>query len=182
MGTLFESTILPLSVLFSIPYACGGGLCMLLVTGTPLDVNGMVGFVLLAGIVVNNAIVLIDHINKLQQEGLTRIEAILRGSRERLRPILMTAMTTIFGLLPMAMPSVFSSGGQSSVFTYRSLATVVLGGLLLSTLSTMFVVPLFYTFFDDLRNKYRALGAFLFSKAGQSPDISESMTVPDSPS
>jgi HAE1 family hydrophobic/amphiphilic exporter-1 len=153
MGTLFESAILPLSVLFSIPFAFTGSIWLLAITGMALDINGSVGFILLAGIVVNNAIVLIDHINRLRHSGLSRHDAIIRGGRERLRPILMTAMTTIFGLLPMAMPSVFTSGGQSAVFSYRSLATVVLGGLMLSTLSTLFVVPLFYTYFDDFRNK-----------------------------
>ncbi len=157
MGTLFESAILPLSVLFSIPFACTGSVWLLAATGTPLDMNAWVGFILLSGIVVNNAIVLIDHINKLRDEKLSRREAIIRGARERLRPIFMTAMTTIFGLLPMAMPTVFTSGGGASVFSYRSLAIVVLGGLALSTISTLFVVPLFYTFFDDLRNKSKEL-------------------------
>jgi HAE1 family hydrophobic/amphiphilic exporter-1 len=180
MGTLFESTILPLSVLFSIPFAFTGSFWLLAITGTPMDINGAVGFILLAGIVVNNAIVLIDHINKLRLSGLSRSDAILRGGRERLRPIVMTAMTTIFGLMPMAMPSVFTSGGQAAVFSYRSLAIVVLGGLVLSTLSTLFVVPLFYTFFDDLRKRCRDL---LFSvipgtKAKGAPKTPSSAPVP----
>ncbi|MBU0754518.1 MAG: efflux RND transporter permease subunit, partial [Planctomycetes bacterium] len=149
MGILFESTVLPLSVLLSVPFACTGSIYLLAISGVPLDANGMVGFILLAGIVVNNAIVLIDHINMLRTTGLDRTAAILQGGRERLRPIFMTAMTTIFGLLPMALPTVFSSGGDGAVFSYRSLAVVVLGGLTLSTLSTLFVVPLFYTFLDD---------------------------------
>ena len=126
---------------------------------------------LLAGIVVNNAIVLIDHINKQRLAGLNRHDAILKGGRERLRPIVMTAMTTIFGLLPMAMPSVFTSGGQAAVFSYRSLAIVVLGGLVLSTLSTLFVVPLFYTFFDDLRKRCKDLlfSVMLGKKARSAP-------------
>ncbi|MFH2000132.1 MAG: efflux RND transporter permease subunit [Planctomycetota bacterium] len=164
MGTLFESTILPLSVLLSIPFAIVGSYWLLAATGTALDANGMVGFILLAGIVVNNAIVLLDHINKLRNTGLSRRNAIIQGGRERLRPICMTALTTIFGLLPMAMPSVFTTGAQSAIFSYRSIAIVVLGGLLLSTLSTLFVVPLFYTFFDDLRKWFLNL---LFSMIGR---------------
>ncbi len=150
MGILFESFILPLSVLLSIPFAFTGSMWLLATTGIPLDVNGMVGFILLAGIVVNNAIVLIDHINRLRRSGLPRTEAIIRGGRERLRPIMMTALTTICGLLPMAMPTLFSPGEGESVFPYRSLAVVVLGGLALSTFFTVFIVPLTYTLLDDL--------------------------------
>jgi len=151
MGILFESVILPFSILFSIPFACVGGIWLLALTGTAMDTNSMVGFILLAGIVVNNAIVLLDHINTLIRNGMNRKEAILQGGRERVRPIFMTALTTIFGLLPMAMPSVFASTAQGSDQFYQALAIVVLGGLILSTISTLFIVPLFYTFFDDLR-------------------------------
>jgi len=150
MGILFESFTLPLTVLVSIPFAILGGMWLLCVTGLPLDVNGMVGFILLAGIVVNNAIVLIDHINRLRREGLDRREAVIRGGRERLRPIFMTALTTISGLLPMATPTLFASDEGGGVFSYRTLAVVVLGGLALSTLFTLFVVPLAYTLLDDL--------------------------------
>lgn len=150
MGILFESFILPLSVLFSIPFAFTGSYWLLAITGIPMDFNAYVGFFLLAGIVVNNAIVLIDHINRLRGEGLSRIDAVTRGGRERLRPIFMTALTTISGLLPMTMPSLFSSGEGASVFSYRALAVVVLGGLALSTFFTLLVVPLTYSLFDDL--------------------------------
>jgi hydrophobic/amphiphilic exporter-1 (mainly G- bacteria), HAE1 family len=153
MGILFESFILPFTVILSVPFSILGGLVLLLVTGVPLDVNGMVGFILLAGIVVNNAIVLVDHINRLRRlEGLSRKDAVIRGGRERLRPILMTAMTTIFGLLPMAIPDVFATSEAGSVFSYRSLAIVVLGGLAFSTLFTVLFIPLFYTLLDDLWN------------------------------
>jgi len=157
MGILFESFILPLTVLFSIPFALTGSMWLLALTGIPLDINGMVGFILLAGIVVNNAIVLIDHINRLRREGLDRTEAVIRGGRERLRPILMTALTTISGLLPMAMPTLFASNDGGSVFSYQSLAVVVLGGLTLSTFFTLFVVPLSYTLLDDLGERVRGL-------------------------
>ena len=157
MGILFESFILPLTVLLSIPFAVLGGMWLLAITGVPLDINGMVGFILLAGIVVNNAIVLIDHINRFRRSGLSRLEAVIKGGRERLRPIMMTALTTIFGLLPMAVPEWFSSGEAGSVFSYRSLAIVVLGGLAFSTVFTVFVIPLAYTLFDDLGNVLRKL-------------------------
>ncbi len=157
MGILFESFILPLTVLLSIPFAILGGMLLLVITRVPLDINGMVGFILLAGIVVNNAIVLIDHINRLRRSGLSRMDAVVQGGRERLRPIMMTALTTIFGLLPMAVPEWFSSGEAGSVFSYRSLALVVLGGLAFSTIFTVFVIPLAYTLFDDLSSVLRKL-------------------------
>ncbi|MHC4943584.1 MAG: efflux RND transporter permease subunit [Planctomycetota bacterium] len=175
MGTLFESAVLPLSVLLSVPFACTGSVWLLAITGKALDNNGMVGFILLAGIVVNNAIVLIDHIHKLKNTGMSRSDAILQGGRERLRPIFMTAMTTIFGLLPMAMPTVFATGGDSSVFSYQSLAIVVLGGLMLSTVSTLFVVPLFYTFFDDLRNVVRNMVFAVLPSGKKSSEKAESL-------
>lgn len=155
MGILFESFILPLTVLLSIPFAVLGGMWLLVITRVPLDMVGFVGFILLAGIVVNNAIVLIDHINRLRHTGLSRIDAVIQGGRERLRPIMMTALTTIFGLLPMAIPEWFSSSEAGSVFSYRSLAIVVLGGLAFSTVFTVFVIPLAYTLFDDLGSVLR---------------------------
>ena len=166
MGILFESFILPLSVLFSIPFAFTGSYWLLAITGIPMDFNAYVGFFLLAGIVVNNAIVLIDHINRLRGEGLSRIDAVSRGGRERLRPIFMTALTTISGLLPMTMPALFSSSEGTSVFSYRALAVVVLGGLALSTFFTLFVVPLTYSLFDDLGRTLRAsfLGSMVKGK------------------
>ena len=156
MGILFESAFLPLAVLPAIPAAILGAFWALAITRVPLDATGMAGLVILAGIVVNNAIVLVDQINRNRRaEGMDRERAILEAARTRLRPILMTALTTIAGLIPMAMPML--TGGSRGVFSYQALAVCVLGGLVFSTLVTPFAIPLFYTLFDDLGRGVRAL-------------------------
>lgn len=146
MGVLFESFILPFSVLLSIPFAFLGVYWTLFVTSTPLEGLAMVGVIVLIGVVVNNAIVLVDMINRLRHEGYERTEAILEAGRNRFRPILMTTFTTIFGLLPMAL-------GNSTVMgqPYAPMGRTMMGGLISSTFLTLLLVPLFYTFFDDLR-------------------------------
>lgn len=148
MGILFESIILPISVLLTIPFAAVGGFWLLYLTGTPLDMVGMIGFVILVGVVVNNGILLVDHINRLRQDGLERAAAVVQAVGDRLRPILMTALTTIVGLLPLALSKTNPDEGIS----YSSLATAVIGGLSISTLFTLWVVPLFYTLVEDSRD------------------------------
>lgn len=152
MGMLFESFILPFAVMFTIPLALVGGSFSLWITGTPLDSTGMLAFILLAGVVVNNGIVLVDRIQQLRFAGMPRHDAVIAGCIERLRPVLMTAMTTIFGLLPMAMPELFASASAGGGIDYRGLAVVTLGGMIVSTLLTLLVVPMFFTVFDDLWN------------------------------
>ena len=146
MGILFESFVLPLSVLLAIPFSMSGGLWALVVTRTPLDTVAMVGFIILAGVVVNNAIVLVDTIERHRDGSRSRTEAIVLAGRQRFRPIWMTALTTILGLLPMAIRETQTSG-----VSYLTMARAVIGGLLVATIFTLFVVPLFYTLFDDLR-------------------------------
>jgi len=157
MGLLFESWILPLSVIGSIPFAFVGSLWLLVATGTSLDAVGMIGMLMLVGIVVNNAIVLVDSINRRRAGGAARKAAILEAVRLRFRPIWMTALTTIFGLLPLM---VLPQTGEG--VDYKSLATVLVGGLATSTFFTLFVVPLLYDTFDDVRRVARSLvrGAF----------------------
>lgn len=145
MGVLFESVILPGAILFTVPFAIMGALWSLFIFYGKLDVMSVIGMILLAGIVVNNGIVLLDCINRLREEGLDRETAILEGTRQRLRPIVMTAVTTVFGLLPMA---IFGESGQG--LSYVSLSITVAGGLALCTVFTAFVVPLCYTLMDDL--------------------------------
>ncbi len=147
MGVLFESFVLPLSILVSIPFAFVGAYWTLYLTSTPFDVMAGIGMVILVGIVVNNAVVLVDLVGQMRREGHDRSAAIVEAGRRRLRPILMTAMTTIFGLLPMA------AGSASIVgIPYAPLGRALIGGLAASTVLTLFVVPLCYTLFDDLRN------------------------------
>ncbi|MFN0102418.1 MAG: efflux RND transporter permease subunit [Bryobacteraceae bacterium] len=147
MASLFESISHPLSIMLSLPFAMVGVVWTLVLTGTPNNLMAKIGLMVLVGVVVNNGIVLVDHINNLRRRGLSRSDAVLEGCRERFRPILMTACTTIFGLIPLAV-------GTSGIFELRyfPLARTVMGGLLSSTVLTLIVVPTYYELFDDLSN------------------------------
>ncbi|MET9155657.1 efflux RND transporter permease subunit [Streptomyces griseoflavus] len=149
VGT-FRSLAQPLILLVSIPFAATGALGLLLITGTPMGVPAMIGMLMLIGIVVTNAIVLIDLINQYREQGHGVVEAVLEGGRHRLRPILMTALATIFALLPMAL-GVTGEGG----FIAQPLAVVVIGGLITSTLLTLLLVPTLYVMLE-LRKERRA--------------------------
>ncbi|MDR0366671.1 MAG: efflux RND transporter permease subunit [Bifidobacteriaceae bacterium] len=142
MVATFGSLIQPFILLIAVPFAATGALLALVLTGTPLSVPAFIGLLLLVGIVVANAIVLIDLINQYRRAGRPLSEAIEEGARKRLRPILMTAAATIFALIPMALG--ITGGGGS--FVSRPLALVVIGGLLSSTLLTLVVVPVLYRF------------------------------------
>ena len=145
MASLFESLAHPLAIILSLPFAAVGVAWFLLLTGTPFNIMAMIGMLVLIGVVVNNGIVLVDHINNLRRGGRPRQQAILEGCRERLRPILMTAATTIVGLIPLAW-------GDSGLFDmkYFPMARTVMGGLMASTALTLIVLPTYYTLFDDL--------------------------------
>ena len=145
MAILFESVLLPFSVLFTIPFSWVGAFWTLYLTGTQMDSIGWIGMIILVGVVVNNGIVLVDRIHTLRGRGMQRDEAVLAGCGTRVRPILMTALTTVIGLLPMILSEASGSG-----IDYRVLATCVAGGLAVSTFFTLWVVPLAYTVFDDL--------------------------------
>ena len=139
MAGQFERFIDPLIVMFSVPLAIVGVVPVMLLTGTTLNMQSMMGMVMLAGIVVNNAIVLVDYINLLIRENnMNTYDAVVLAGRYRLRPILMTALTTILGLLPMSLG--LGSGGEIQA----SLARVVIGGLTASTLITLVLIPVIY--------------------------------------
>ncbi|RCV52002.1 efflux RND transporter permease subunit [Marinitenerispora sediminis] len=140
MVATFKSLIQPLILLVSIPFAATGALGLLFVTGTPLGIAAMIGLLMLIGVVVTNAIVLIDLINQYRAEGMELREAVVEGSRHRLRPILMTALATIGAMTPMALG--ITGGGA---FISQPLALVVIGGLVTSTLLTLILVPVLYT-------------------------------------
>ncbi len=146
LGALFESLIHPFTILLSLPFALVGAFWALRITGSELNITGNIGLIILVGIVVNNAIVLVDHINQLRASGLPRRDAILQAGEDRFRPIVMTASTTILGLAPMA----FASGDISSRM-YSSLAITVMGGMISSTILTLMVLPLAYTLMDNLQ-------------------------------
>jgi HAE1 family hydrophobic/amphiphilic exporter-1 len=143
MVATFRSIGQPLILLVSVPFAATGALGALLLTGTPLDVAALIGVLMLVGIVVSNAIVLIDLINQYRADGRPLDEAVKEGARQRLRPIVMTAAATILALTPMAFG--LTGGGA---FISQPLALVVIGGLVSSTLLTLYVVPVIYTLFE----------------------------------
>ncbi|NEA88641.1 efflux RND transporter permease subunit [Streptomyces sp. SID7958] len=176
VGT-FRSLAQPLILLVSIPFAATGALGLLLVTGTPMGVPAMIGMLMLIGIVVTNAIVLIDLVNQYRARGYGIVEAVLEGGRHRLRPILMTALATIFALLPMAL-GVTGEGG----FIAQPLAVVVIGGLITSTLLTLLLVPTLYAMLElrkERRAKKRALkkGTAVPGQAAPSSDETEPAQV-----
>lgn len=146
MASQFESLLHPFIILFTIPLALVGAILALFITGTTISVVVFIGLILLAGIVVNNAIVLIDLINQLRERGLDKYEAIMEGGKSRLRPILMTTLTTTLGLLPLAIG--FGDGAELRA----PMGITVIGGLLVSTLLTLVVIPVMYSIMD--RKKY----------------------------
>ncbi|MFI6102538.1 efflux RND transporter permease subunit [Streptomyces sp. NPDC051310] len=147
----FKSLIQPLILLVSIPFAATGAIGLLIATGTAMGVPALIGMLMLIGIVVTNAIVLIDLINQYRAQGLGVIESVIEGGRHRLRPILMTALATIFALLPMAL-GITGEGG----FIAQPLAVVVIGGLVTSTLLTLLLVPTLYAMVELRKERRRA--------------------------
>ncbi|MBL8861284.1 MAG: efflux RND transporter permease subunit [Planctomycetes bacterium] len=150
MGILFESYVLPVSVLFTIPFAFAGSVWTLWLTGTAMDSVGWIGIIVLVGVVVNNGIVLVARITQLRAAGSQRAAAVVDACAQRVRPILMTALTSVMGLVPMAL-----SEPRGETIDYRALATCVAGGLAASTFFTLWVVPLAYTLIDDLSETAR---------------------------
>jgi HAE1 family hydrophobic/amphiphilic exporter-1 len=152
MVATFSSLVQPLILLISIPFAATGALGLLLITDTPLGVPALIGMLLLVGVVVTNAIVLIDLINQYRKQGKPIQQSIMDGSRQRLRPIVMTALATIFALSPLALG--ITGGG----FISQPLAIVVIGGLVSSTVLTLVIVPVLYWLIEG-RKERKALKA-----------------------
>lgn len=148
MASQFESLVEPFIIILTIPLALTGVLLMLWITGTSISVTSMVGLILLTGIVVNNGIVMIDYIKILQARGIEREKAIVDGATRRLRPILMTAFTTILSMVPLALE--LGTGSE----TWSPMARTVIGGLTMSTLLMLFVVPCFYNIINGLVEKF----------------------------
>ena len=142
MASQFESLLHPFLILFTVPLACAGSIYGLFITGTSISVVVFIGVIMLAGIVVNNAIVLIDRINQLRERGEEKSVAIIDAAQSRLRPILMTTMTTTLGLLPMAI----GLGEGAEIRT--PMAITVIFGLLFATFLTLFLIPVLYSLFD----------------------------------
>jgi HAE1 family hydrophobic/amphiphilic exporter-1 len=149
MAIQYESFFNPFIIMFSVPTALIGIVLGLLLTGRAFSVPAFIGIIMLIGIVVSNAIVLVDYLERLRQRGMARNDAIIEAGRVRLRPILMTAFATILAMLPLAMG--LGEGAESMA----PLATVVIGGLLVSTFITLLLVPVVYSIFDDWLQKAR---------------------------
>ncbi len=168
MACLFESLIQPLILMLTVVLAFPGVVWFLYLSGDTLDQPASIGLVLLAGIVVNNGIVFLDHINRYRSQGLALLDSVVRGGCERLRPILITALTTIIGLLPMAYSGEISKllttigfvqdshvGAQAAGMYYFTLARTIIGGLTVSTLLTLIVLPVFYFLISTVRERFR---------------------------
>ncbi|MGP1597608.1 efflux RND transporter permease subunit [Peptoanaerobacter stomatis] len=148
MASQFESLVNPFIIMFTIPLAFSGAWVLLFLTGESMSVMAVIGALVLVGIVVNNGIVLIEYINILRdRDGYSAVDAVLKASPTRLRPILMTAMTTILGQMPL----IFSNGDNSEML--RGMGLLIAGGLTTSTLLTLVVIPLMYLVFDSISER-----------------------------
>ena len=159
MASQFESFSKPFIIMMSIPFALSGGVLALVITGSSLDMVGSLGIILLIGIVVKNGIVLVDYINLLRERGTKLHEAIARSGESRLRPVMMTALTTILGMIPMATST--SEGSE----LWTTMGIVVIGGLFFSTIVTLIVVPVLYAAFErkgDLDKQQKLRKKFVF--------------------
>ncbi|MFD1020129.1 efflux RND transporter permease subunit [Thalassobacillus hwangdonensis] len=151
MAIQFENFLFPFIIMFSLPATIIGIVTGLFVTGLPFSLPAFVGIIMLAGIVVNNAIVLVDYINIVRRRGVERYEAILEAAPSRVRPILMTTLTTVLGMVPLAIG--IGQGAEAQ----QPLAVTIIFGLSISSLFTMLLIPVVYTYFDDLSNKISGL-------------------------
>jgi HAE1 family hydrophobic/amphiphilic exporter-1 len=143
MAGQFEALLDPFVIMFSIPFALTGVVILFLLTGVYVSLQGLLGMVMLVGIVVNNAIVLVDYVNLLRARGSTMRDALMEGGERRLRPILMTTLTTVLGMLPMAL-----SRGEGAEI-WRPLAISVIGGLSFATLVTLILIPVVYSLVEE---------------------------------
>jgi HAE1 family hydrophobic/amphiphilic exporter-1 len=147
MASQFESFLHPFIVMFTIPLCIIGVVAGLLIAGRPVNLPAWIGVILLAGVAVNNAIVMIDYMNQLRRSGVEKKEAILQGAVTRMRPVLLTASTTVLGTFPMAFSQ--TSGAEMR----NPLAITLLGGLVATTLLTLFVIPIMYSLFERVSFK-----------------------------
>ena len=174
MASLFESLLYPMVVMGTVPFASLGVFWLMMATGTPFNIMAMIGMVILIGIVVNNGIVLVDHINGYRRSGMPLDEAIVLGCGDRLRPILMTAGTTILGLLPLAV----LHGAHVGNAEYYPMARAISGGLASSTLLTLLVMPTYYRL-ATLWSERIAAGLRLWTGRARDVDVPAPKQVTD---
>jgi HAE1 family hydrophobic/amphiphilic exporter-1 len=167
MASLFESFVHPLTILMSVPLALFGVAVLFSLTHITLNTTSYLGLLTLFGIVVNNGIILIDHIRSLRKSGLSKDEAIVQGGKDRMRPILMTAITTICGVLPLALPFLlpqfFQAAGRRSQM-WAPISVAIIGGLTTSTFFTLIFLPTFYSITDSATSKVKSLLGFSNAK------------------
>ncbi|MGL6291789.1 MAG: efflux RND transporter permease subunit, partial [Silanimonas sp.] len=149
MAALFESMLYPLAIMSSIVFSAFGVFWFFVITGTTFNIMAAIGILVLMGVVVNNGIVMIEHINNLRRAGVGRVDALVEGSRERLRPILMTRGTTILGMIPLCFAGAQIGGDGPS---YYPMARAIVGGLVFSTVVSLVFLPTIYLLLDDLGN------------------------------
>jgi HAE1 family hydrophobic/amphiphilic exporter-1 len=153
MASLFESFVHPFTILLTVPLALFGVALFFTLTGITLNNTSYLGLLTLFGIVVNNGIILIDHIRTLRSQGMEKYHAIVQAGKDRMRPIVMTAITTIFGVLPLALPVLLPGlfpGSQGRAQMWAPISVAILGGLTTSTFFTLVILPTFYAIFDSL--------------------------------
>ena len=167
MASLFESFVHPFTILLTVPLALFGVAIFFSLTHITLNTTSYLGLLVLFGIVVNNGIILIDHIRTLRKSGMSRDEAIVQGGKDRMRPIIMTAITTIFGVLPLALPfllpQLFPAAGRRAQM-WAPISVAIIGGLTTSTLFTLIFLPTFYSISDTVTTKVKSLFAFKNAK------------------
>jgi HAE1 family hydrophobic/amphiphilic exporter-1 len=156
MAALFESVLAPTAIITGILFSFVGVWWFFLITATGFTFMAMIGMLVLMGVVVNNGIVLIDHVHQLRESGLSRERALVQGSRDRLRPILMTAATTILGMVPLAIGDTAIAGNGPAYFP---MARAIIGGLAFATVVSLIVLPTIYVLLDDLGNWGRRVAA-----------------------
>ena len=147
MAAVFESLLFPSAIMSGVVFSVFGVFWLFFLTGTEFNIMAFIGILVLMGVVVNNGIVMIEHINNLRRRGLSRTEALVEGSKERLRPILMTMGTAILAMVPIAL----STGGSSDEIAYYPMARAIAGGLAFSTIVSLLFLPTIYAILDDLR-------------------------------
>ncbi|NHA13583.1 efflux RND transporter permease subunit [Thioalkalivibrio sp. XN279] len=171
MAALFESTVYPLSIITSIGFSIIGVFWFFMLTGTTFSFMATIGIMILVGVVVNNGIVLVDHVNNLRRAGLERDEALVQAGRDRLRPILMTVATTILGLLPLALSATKVGGDDVGAPAYFPMARAIIGGLGFSTVTSLLLVPWTYAIIDDAGRWVRRLRRSAASRAPATTEV-----------
>jgi HAE1 family hydrophobic/amphiphilic exporter-1 len=163
MASLFESFVHPFTIILTVPLALFGVALIFSVSGITLNTTSYLGLLVLFGIVVNNGIILIDHIRTLRRSGMDKFQSIVQGGKDRMRPIIMTAITTIFGVLPLALPFLlpqfFEAAGRRAQM-WAPISVAIIGGLTTSTFFTLIFLPTFYSISDSVTTKVKSFLGF----------------------